>query len=181
MGATHRFVQGRYLVVEVVATLVEAAGVQAQRVLQKFGADGVSARRSGRGVGLLQQVQQPAGVAVGITDQGVDGGIVQLQMGQHPLVGALHQQPQLVVGQHLQHVHLGARQQGRVHLERRVFGGRTDKGDQPRLHKRQQAVLLAFVEAVNFVHKQDRFFAPRQVVFGLLHGGTDVLDARKHR
>ncbi|MFZ4516603.1 MAG: hypothetical protein ACOYN3_09865, partial [Acidimicrobiia bacterium] len=46
---------------------------------------------------------------------------------------ALDHLEQFVVRQWLEHVDRGPRQQRRIHLERRVLGGRADEGDQPRL------------------------------------------------
>ena len=68
---------------------------------------------------------------------------------------ALHDLLQVVFGQRLQHVDRGARQQRRVHLERRVLGGGADEGEEARFDVRQEGVLLALVEAVHLVDEDD--------------------------
>jgi hypothetical protein len=58
--------------------------------------------------------------------------------------------------QRLQHEHLRAREQRRVHLERRVLGGGADQHDVAGLDARQERVLLRLVEAVDLVDEDDR-------------------------
>jgi hypothetical protein len=85
------------------------------------------------------------------------------------------------LAQRLQHVDHGTRQQGRIHLERGVFRGGAYEGEEAAFHMRQKGVLLAFVEAVHLVDKDDG--APpalRLPDAGLLHGLADVLDAAQH-
>ena len=60
----------------------------------------------------------------------------------------------LVVAERLQHEHARAREQRRVHLERRVLGRRADQRDRAVLDVRQHRVLLRFVEAVDLVDEQ---------------------------
>ena len=93
---------------------------------------------------------------------------------------SLEQLQHLGVGERLEHVHLGPRQQRRVHFERGVFRRRANQGHQARLHERQQRVLLRLVEAVDLVDEQDGVFAARQVVLGLLDRGADILHPRQH-
>ena len=140
--AAHRFVQRRNLVVEIVAALVEAARVQCQCLLQEGGADRGRSGGAGRGLHLFEQIQETAGVTVGITDQRIDGGIVELQRRQRLVARARQQLAQLVVTERFQHIDLGARQQRGVDLERRVFGRGADKGHQAGFDIRQQRVLL---------------------------------------
>ena len=52
--------------------------------------------------------------------------------------------------------HLAAREERRVHRERRVLGRRADEGDRPVLDVRQERVLLRLVEAVDLVDEDDR-------------------------
>ena len=56
----------------------------------------------------------------------------------------------------LEHQHARAREQRRVQLERRVFGGGADQHDGAVLHHRQERVLLRAVEAVDLVDEQQR-------------------------
>ena len=56
----------------------------------------------------------------------------------------------------LEDVDLRAREQRRVHLERRVLGRRADEDDVAGLDARQEGVLLRLVEAVDLVDEEDR-------------------------
>ena len=75
--------------------------------------------------------------------------------------------------------HAGARQQRIVEFERRVLGGRTDKSDRAVLDKRQEGILLRFIEPVHFVEKQYR--RSPGLGAGLRHRGANILDAGHHR
>ena len=75
-----------------------------------------------------------------------------LGVGQRPA----HERLELRLGQALEHVHAAAREQRRVHLERRVLGGRADQGHGAPLDVRQERVLLGLVEAVDLVDEEDR-------------------------
>ena len=105
---THGFVQRRDLVIKVIAAFVKTAGIECQRILQKSGVYLRDARRRRRTGRLLQQVEQAARVAVGITHQGVDRAVVQLQTRQLAGLRAAHQGLQLFVAEHLQHIDLRA-------------------------------------------------------------------------
>ena len=71
---------------------------------------------------------------------------------------ARHDQAQVVFVQGLQHIHGRTREQSGVDLERGVFGGGADEGEQAAFHMRQKRILLAFVEAVHLIHKHDGAF-----------------------
>ena len=47
------------------------------------------------------------------------------------------------------------RDQRRVHLEKRVFGGGADQDHHPIFDSMEQGILLSTVEAMNFIHEQD--------------------------
>ena len=83
----------------------------------------------------------------------------------------------------LQHEDLRARQQRRVHLERRVLGRRADEHDVARLDARQERVLLRLVEAMDFVDEQDRAAAASRAAIRSASAITvaDLLDPREHR
>src|SRR5205823_4056980 len=81
-----------------------------------------------------------------------------------------------VVGQRLEHVHGGARQERAVHLERRVLGRRADERQQALLDKRQERVLLRLVEAMYLVDEQDRRASVLLTYhLGARHGVANVL------
>jgi hypothetical protein len=77
-------------------------------------------------------------------------------------------------------MHGRARQQGRVHLERRVLGGRPDEAEQPGFDVRQEGILLRLVEAVHLVDEEHRAAARTAQCLRLLDGFADVLHARQH-
>ena len=59
-------------------------------------------------------------------------------------------------GDRFHHVHAAARQQRRIQLEGRVFGGRANEQDGAALDMRQERILLVFVETMHLVHEQHR-------------------------
>ena len=65
----------------------------------------------------------------------------------------------------LEHVRTGARQQGVVQGEGRVFGGGADENQRAVLDKGQERILLGLVEPVHFIEEQHR----RPVVVGANH------------
>jgi len=67
----------------------------------------------------------------------------------------LQQLSQVICTQGLQHIDRGTRQQSGVDLERRVFCGGANEREQATFDMRQKSILLAFVESVHFVHKDD--------------------------
>ena len=58
-----------------------------------------------------------------------------------------------------QYQDLAPRQQRRIELEARVLGGRPDEGHRAVLDKREETVLLGAVEAMDFVHEEERVLA----------------------
>ncbi len=84
-------------------------------------------------------------------------------------------------GQRFQQVNAGAGQQRRVQLKRRIFGGRADEGDGAVFNVRQKSILLALVEAVDFVHKQNGAPPGIAVLPRALDRLADLLHAGGHR
>ena len=70
--------------------------------------------------------------------------------------GPLQQFLQRRIVQPPQHQHLGAGQKRPVQFEGRIFGGGAHQDDGSVLHHRQKGILLAAVEAVDFVDEQQR-------------------------
>ena len=179
--ATHRFVQGRNLVVEGIAALVEAAQVLRHRRLDEGAIHGRLAGSVGRRANLFKQVEQAAGIAVGQPDQARAGIFVEIQISQRPLARPVEQGAHLGLVERLQHIDRRPRQQGRIDLERRVFGRCTDEGEQAALDKRQKAVLLRLVETVDFIDEEDGPPALRPPHLGLGHRLAHFLDAGEDR
>ncbi len=182
VGAAHALVQRADGVVELFAALVVAAHALAQHLEQPgVGDGGELLARGGHGQGF-QRIQQAARVAIGIGDETVKRGLLD---GGDGVDGARlgHDGTQVVLGERLQHVHRRARQQRRVDFERGVFGGGADESEQPAFDVRQKGVLLAFIEAVHLVDKDDGALRVQAVAreLGLLHRLADVLHAPQHR
>ena len=101
---------------------------------------------------LLQGIEQAPRITIGQCGQRLQGIICHVDVW-HGIQCALRQLHQFIIGQRMQHIHLRPREQGRIDFKRRVFGRGANKHHQPRFDKGQQGVLLAFVEAVNFVNE----------------------------
>ena len=177
----HRLVQRRDLVVERLAALVETTQAPRDRLLDERGVDVLDARVERGDRELLDQVDEPAPVAVGVADQRVlcRGGDPRARhRGVH---GAIEERRELVGRERLEHIDGRARQQRADHLERRVLRGRADERDHALLDERQEGVLLRLVEAVHLVDEQDRR-APRLRAhdLGARDGLADLLHAGEH-
>ena len=171
------------LVVEGIATLIEAAQVfrqrrRQQRLVDHWGAIafGLCTRRARHDLDVVEQL---AAVAIGRGDDGIERGRRPFQAAQL-LACAFGQLLQLVVRQALEHIDGGTRKQRTVHLERRVLGGCADEGEQAAFHMRQEGILLALVEAVDFIDKHQRTAAVGAELLSAFHRLADVLHARQH-
>ena len=119
----------------------------------------------------FEQVEQLAGIATAQGQQGVvffEDDLFLLERGVLSQ-GLLHQATQGIRTQRLQHVHLAAREQGRNHLKRGVFGGGPNQRDSTVLHRAQQRILLGLAEAVNFINKQYRAALPLSFFNNIAH------------
>jgi len=184
VGATHRLVQGRDLVVKGFATLVEAPLGIAQQVMQQVGAD--FAVILGQVRGVFQQVEQAPTITVSRPQQNLEAFIAQAQAAlAQPLVfreGSLHQLVQGRLIEAFEHIDTRPRQQCVVQLKGRVFSGGTDKNQGAIFDIGQKCILLRLVEAMHFVNKQD---GAAPVLARLLLGNfdrlTDLLDPGQYR
>ena len=98
----------------------------------------------------------------------------------HSLLGICHRAaqklPDIVLFQLLQLKNPGSGNESSVHLKIGIFCGRSNQKQRPVLHKGKQIVLLALIEAVNLVHKQDGLLPVHaEGVLGLLHYLLHVL------
>ncbi len=139
--------------------------------------------------GDFQQVERLAGIPVGELGQKVLGiGIHRHADFRRALFDNLLD---FVYRQGFQHKYAAARQQGGDDLKAGVLGGRADQDERAILDIGQQKILLGFVEAVNFVQKQDgaafplRFALIKQVAaafrLNLIHDVSNLAFACRHR
>ena len=130
---------------------------------------------------LFQHIQEAARIAVGgLAQQGQCFGFERQILIFGQLLRFLIQPVQAAFAQRFEYIYLRARKQGGVHLKRRVFCGRADKRNQPAFHMRQEGVLLCFVEAVDFIDKQNGALLPLPGRLSFLNRLADVFHARKH-
>src|SRR5262249_31380761 len=70
--------------------------------------------------------------------------------------GASNEGRDIFFRERFEHEHAGTRQQWRNNFERRIFGCRTNQGDQAALDMRQDRILLSTVPPVNLVNEKRR-------------------------
>ena len=74
--------------------------------------------------------------------------------------------------------HLSPGEESCVEFKARVFGGSTDERDRPVFHIGEEAILLAAVEAVNFVDEENGFaLVIFPISFSLIDDNSNVFDA----
>ena len=173
--------QRRNLVVKRIAAFIKPPSGLAQGCLHKLSRQMAVLTGTRRRIGLRQQIQQAAGIAIGVRhpQRQCDGVIA--QVGQGGVQGTDGQGGQLFGSEAVQYIHLCSRQQGRVDLKRGVLGGRANKRHHARFHIGQQRVLLGFIKPVNLVHKQQGALAAQAILRGLGDGFPNLLDPRKYR
>ena len=70
--------------------------------------------------------------------------------------GTLQESLQVFLLQRFEHIELATGKERTDYLERGIFRGSTNQGDNTLLYRPQQRVLLALGEAMNLINKQDR-------------------------
>ena len=90
---------------------------------------------------------------------------------------------QIFFVQGLQNIDSRSRKQGRVDLKGGIFGGCTNESEQATFNMRQERVLLAFVETMNFVYKHNGSLRLQPIQCGLcfIDRFSNVFDATQHR
>ena len=134
-----------------------------------------------RGEHLVREVDHRASIAVGERDQRLARILVKRKRPLLGLLGAVQKLAQRRLVEPVEHEHGGTAQQRAVELEGRVLGRRTDQGDGPVLHVRQEAVLLGTVEAVDLVDEKQRAASLLAAGLGAVEGLAQVLHAREDR
>ncbi len=130
---------------------------------------------------ILDQVDEPAPIAVGHGDQGRPGVVVERQLPSLMRLGTLDQRLERGVIQPLESQHAGPGQKRRIQLEGRVLRGRADQHDRAVFHMGQEGILLRAVEAMDLVDEQQR--APPRLALGLgrIEDFAQIRDARLDR
>ena len=182
VGAAHRFVQGRDLIIESFSALVEAAHAAGDRCLDERQVDVALAHVLRRDAELLHQIEQAPSIAVGVGNNRVARRRRERGLRHRDCERALKELRQLIGVKRLEHIYRCPGQQCAVDLEGWVLGGRTDEGHQSLLDIGKKRVLLRFVEAVDFVDEKDGM-AARLCKGGLGAGDgiPNVLDPGQHR
>ena len=131
----------------------------------------------------LQDVEQLAGVATAIAQQGV--GLLQLDIKLREFnVGcncAVEQLQQVFLLQRFQDIQLTAREQRAYHLERRVLCGGTYERDDAPLHSAEQRILLRLAETVNLVDEENRRSRIEEAsALGTLYHVAHILNTTRH-
>ena len=81
----------------------------------------------------------------------------------------MQQRDDLLVAQRLQHVDAATGEKRGIQLEGRILCGCADQSNCSSLDVRQKCILLTAIEAVNFIHKQDRAHAGGSGLIGFGH------------
>ncbi len=95
--------------------------------------------------------------------------------------GAADDRRDVVCAQRLEDHHAAAREQGRIHLERRILGRGPDQADRAVLNRPEERVLLRLVESMNLVDEQDGARLPALVLLGVVNGRANLTHAGEHR
>ena len=175
--------QGRDLVVELLAALVEATRAVRQYLGQGGFVDSPCIRQF---AGDFKQSQRASHITIGgLRDQlqrlCIDFELHVAKTTHRVGQRMLQRFDDLLDGQRLQYMHATAREQGRVEFKRRILGGGADQNDDATLDVRQERVLLGLVEAVHFVDKQHRASTLGKGGFGLGQCGAHIRQSRQHR
>ena len=170
------------------AGFIVAEKLSLEDVFEEFFRDGTAARvrrsfyRCGTSRGEFERVVGGAGVAIcegGDAEQDVvrygDGVFAETVL----LVGerATKEFDDLRRGERIEDVDLGAREERGDHFKGRVLSSGTDENNVARFDVREKGVLLGFIEAVNFVHKNDGAMAGAGFLFGDGHDFFNFFDA----
>jgi len=184
-------VKGGDEVVVFLAGLVVAEEFALEDIFEEFAGDATDGGRVGcdGGIGGLgaagaefEGVVGGAGVAIGIggdAEEDVLGG-VEMSVSEAAFgisEGAVKEIDDLRRGECFEDVDLGAGEKRGDDLEGGIFSGGADEENVAGFDVREEGVLLSFVEAVNFVDKNDGALGGVGFALGLGHDLFDFLDA----
>ncbi len=86
----------------------------------------------------------------------------------------MHYLRDIILGQSFQQIHPRTGQQGVIQLKGGVFRGGANKDDRAILDMRQKGILLAFIETVHLIDKQQGTPSAITVVFGAIDRRPDL-------
>jgi hypothetical protein len=102
----------------------------------------------------FQCVQQSPGIPVSESNQSVDCYIFDSRkLIMHE--GFFHYLLEIQLGQRLQHIDCRTRQERRIHFKRWIFSGCADEGKQTTFNVSQKGILLALVETMHLIDKNN--------------------------
>ena len=178
--------QGGYLVVEILALLVETPHSAAGQDLPGQIMGDLGLPRLQQIHGYFQKIQQLAGIPIGGPNIPLayfrrHGEVASPVTAFRIVEGLIDDGLQVFFRQRAQHIHAGAGQQSVVQLEGGILGGGSNEAESAILDMRQKGILLRLVETMHLVDEQQR--APAE--FGLAAPGlryllADLLDPGQH-
>ncbi len=183
VGAAHRLVQCRDLVVEVVPALVEPAQTLARDLLEDIAGDPPVALALREIRGDFEQQQGTPRIAVGRAGETIAIVFVHCDSAAGKatffiLQRAIDHAADVIRRQGLEDVRAHAREQCVIQFERWILGGRADEEDRPVLDVRQEGILLRLVETVHLIDEEHRRTAiVLSYLAGAVYGCPDILDA----
>ena len=154
IGAAHRFMQRGDQVVVAVGGLVVDRRAALQDLLQLLDIEHFAGAR--RAPHLFGQRQRGAAIAIGHPHQRGARFVIERQRSALDGFGAGIELFHRGDVERVKHQHPRARQERRVQLKRRVFGGGADQHHGAVFHHRQKGILLRLVEAMDLVDEQQR-------------------------
>ena len=139
------------------AVLVKGHGVLLQPAGDHIVVDDHGLARGQRLVDEVEDVEQLAGIAAAVAQQGRGLLHPHLEILEHGigLHGMVEQLEQVVLVERVEHIDLGTREQGTYDLKRGILGRGAYERDRAVLDGAQQRVLLRLVETVYLVDKQN--------------------------
>ena len=162
VGVAHRLDEGGDSVVVGIARLVVGGSAALEHLLHQRAVDAARSVFAGLGGlrGQFDGVERHARVAARDDEQQFPRGLVEMRVGGADAALLVRQRPlgegaHLVVRQRLELEDARPRQEGRVHFEGGVLGGRADEDHRAVLDVGQDDILLRLVEAVHLVHEED--------------------------
>ena len=118
--------------------------------------------------------ESPARIAIGFAGDDLAGIVIhfEIQAAKTSLFveqRAIYDRPEVSLGERIENEHAHAREERVVQLERWILSRGADEGYRSRFDVREKRVLLCLVEAVDFVHEEDRLASHLEPLLRLGH------------